>query len=124
LITASKAKATSDEAAGYGWIMWVSQIGIVFGIMYLYFMYKALRYYSVVNLHSRIFALFAFMAILAVLSGQKHTNSWVFFMLMLTPLTFRFQTNWKDYKLSKPKYKFKKKREPTFVEKNKILRNK
>ena len=105
LIAASKAKSTSDEAAGYGWIMWVSQIGIIFGFIYMYMLYKALRNYSIVNLHNRLFAVFAFGAMLAVLSGQKHTSSWVFFILLLTPIVFPVKSYWQDYVLNDKKSK-------------------
>ena len=126
LITASKAKSTSDEAAGYGWIMWVSQIGVLFGILYMYMIYKALKNYSIVNLHNRLFALFAFIAMLAVLAGQKHTNSWVFFMLVLVPIAFPLRTKAKDYLLndSSSKTKIKKRKVLSFTQTDKILRDK
>jgi len=126
LIAASKAKSTSEEAAGYGWIMWVSQIGVLFGILYMYMIYKALKNYSIVNLHNRLFALFAFIAMLAVLAGQKHTNSWVFFMLVLVPIAFPLRTKAKDYLLNDPssKTKMKKRKVLSFTQTDKILRDK
>ncbi len=104
-ISASQAALTSDEAAGYGWIRWVSRIGVIFGIIYLFFLYKALRNYSIINLHSKLFAVFAFGAMLAVLSGQKHTSSLVFFTLFLTPIIFPVETYWRDYVLKVNKSK-------------------
>ncbi len=100
LISASKAAITSDEAAGYGWIRWVSRIGIVFGVVYMYMLYKALRNYSIINLHSRLFALFAFLALMAVLSGQKHTSTLVFFSLFLTPFVFPVSKYSQYYKIN------------------------
>ncbi len=99
LIAASKADATSEEAAGYGWITWVSQLGIIFGLIYMFYLYKSLRNYSVINVRSKLFALFAFGAMLAVLSGQKHTSSLVFFVLFLMPIVFPYHSYWQDYLL-------------------------
>lgn len=110
LIAASKASATSEEAAGYGWITWVSQLGVIFGLMYMFFLYKALRNYSVINLRSKLFALFAFGALLAVLSGQKHTNTLVYFVLFLMPTVFPLNSYWKDYLLEDKSNKPKKKK--------------
>jgi hypothetical protein len=103
LIAASKASATSEEAAGYGWITWVSQIGIVLGLIYMFYLYKALRNYSVINTRSKLFALFAFVALLAVLGGQKHTNTLVFFILFLMPIVFPYYSYWQDYIIHKEK---------------------
>ena len=126
LTAASKAKSTSDEAAGYGWIMWVSQIGLVFGIIYMFMIYKAFKNYSIINLNNKLFAVFAFLAMLAVLSGQKHTSSLVFFSLFLLPAVFPFRTNWRSYLLSgkKEKTTIKKEAPLTFIQQDKILRNK
>ena len=110
LVAASKASATSEEAAGYGWITWVSQIGIILGLIYMFYLYKSLRNYSEVNLRSKLFALFAFGAMLAVLSGQKHTNSLVFFVLFLMPIAFPYYTYWQDYLIRPEKKPPKKKK--------------
>ena len=105
LIAASKASLTSDEAAGYGWITWVSQLGVVFGVLYMFFLYKSLRNYSIINLRSKLFTVFAFGAMLAVLSGQKHTNTLVFFFMFYLPFVFPLKIYWRDYILKdgKPK---------------------
>lgn len=86
LLSASQAGATSDEAAAYGWITWVSQIGLIAGILFLFFQYKALRNYSIVNLNNKSFALFAFIAQLGVLTGQDHTSHFIHFMMFYIPL--------------------------------------
>jgi hypothetical protein len=121
-IAASKADATSEEAAGYGWITWISQIGLIFGLFYMYYLYKALRNYSVINIRSRLFALFAFGAMLAVLGGQKHTNTLVFFVLFLVPVAFPYHSYWQDYLIRKaPKIrKSKKPRRMGFNERAKL----
>jgi len=126
LLTASQAEANSDEAAGYGWINWISRIGIIFGLIYMFMLYKALRNYSIINLHNRFFALFALMAVLTVLAGQMHTSSLVYFSLFLMPIVFHFRENWQDYLLSdqKPEAndKSKMRKEPSFEDYAKLVK--
>ena len=99
LMSSSKADATSEEAAGYGWITWVSQLGIIFGPIYMFFLYKTLRNYSFVNLGNSLFGLFAFMAMLATLAGQKHTSALVFFSVFLISIIYPLENYYNDYYL-------------------------
>ncbi len=88
---------TDEEAAGYGWPFWVSQLGIVFGALYLYFMYKTIRNYSLSNHQTKLFSYVAFFAILSVLFGQNHISLMVFFMIFLTSIEFPIKKYYRYY---------------------------
>ncbi len=88
LLEATQADTYSEEASGYGWIHWLARLGLVFGIAYLYFMYKTILNFSLANNQTKLFSYFAFAAILAALAGQKHTSSVVFFALFLMSLEY------------------------------------
>ena len=103
LLTMTKPDPDSEEAAGYGWIRWVSRIGIIAGLIYLFYLFKGIRNYSVANLNSKAFAVIAYIALLGVLAGQKHTNALVFFMIFLIPLLYPFELYWQDYILEDTK---------------------
>ncbi len=99
LISAAKADIYSEEAAGYGWITWISRLGIIFGPIYMFFLYKTFRNYSLANLGDGLFGLFAFMAMLATLAGQKHTSTLVFFSIFLMTIIYPFENYYNEYYL-------------------------
>jgi hypothetical protein len=101
LLSATQAEADSEEAAGYGWITWVSRIGLVAGLIYMFMIYRGLRNYSIVNLNSKLFSYFAFIAVLGVLAGQKHTSAIVYFMMFLIPMLYPYKDYAKEYYLKK-----------------------
>jgi hypothetical protein len=101
LLSATQAEADSDEAAGYGWITWVSRIGLVAGLFYMFMIYKGVRNYSIVNLNSKLFSYFAFLAMLGVLAGQKHTSAIIYFMMFLIPVLFPLNKYAEEYYLKK-----------------------
>jgi len=103
LLQASKAKTSSDERAGYGWITWVSQIGLIAGLLYMFFIYKAIKNYSIVNLKNKNFALVAFLGLLVVLAGQNHTSHIFIFMLFLVPVEFPIEKYFREYILCQDK---------------------
>lgn len=101
LLAATQPEQDSVEAAGYGWIFWVSRLGIIFGPIYLYFLYRTIKNYSIVNGQKGLFPLIAFLAILAVLAGQKHTSSIIVFMLFLISIEFPLKNHFQYYSFKK-----------------------
>lgn len=100
LLTNTQPDAGSEEAASYGWLYWVSRLGIIFGPLYLYFIYRTFKNYSITNLQSSRFAIVAFLAFLAALTGQKFTGSTFVFILFFMSMEYSLRFRLKDYKIS------------------------
>jgi hypothetical protein len=99
LLDATQPDASSIEAAGYGWIYWISRIGIILGPLYMFFMFRSMEDYSRANGLGRRQALILFFAILIVLGAQKHTSTMLFFMLFLVSIEFPIIRHFNLYKL-------------------------
>jgi hypothetical protein len=99
LLTATQAAAGTDEQAGYGWITWVSQLGLVFGFLYMFFLYKTIKNYAISNNQSVSYSVFAYLALLSALAGQKHASSLVFFMLFLISIEYTINKFQSSYRL-------------------------
>ena len=97
LLTATQPEEDDPQAGGYGWVFWVSRLGLLIGPLYLYFMFKSIRNYAIVNHQTKKFAIIAFMALLAVLTGQKHTPTILFFMMFFTSIEFPLRNYFKYY---------------------------
>jgi len=83
LISATQAEYSEPDAAGYGWITWISKIGLPLGILYMFYFYKTLKRYTLFYGRDKKFAIIAFISLLIVLAGQKHFSSIIFFMIFL-----------------------------------------
>ena len=100
ILMASQADKKTDEGAEYGWITWISQIGVIAGFLYMFFMFKAIKNYTIANLKSKNYAIVAYLAVIIVLAGQAHTNHHIFFMIFLIPLEYPIKKYFQEYKLS------------------------
>lgn len=90
----------TSEAANYGWIFWISQIGIILGPLYMFFMYKSMENYARVNGLGRGKSIVLYIALLIVLGAQKHTSTMLFFMLFMVALEFPLRNYYKKYLLN------------------------
>lgn len=100
LLAATKGAAGTDEQAGYGWITWVSQLGLVFGFLYMFFLYKTIKNYAISNNQSVSYSAFAYIALLSALAGQKHASTLVFFMFFLISIEYPIEKFRNYYKLN------------------------
>jgi len=89
LIAFTQSDPSEPDAAGYGWITWVSKIGLPLGIIYILFFYRSLKAYCQLHSTSVKFAIIAFISLLIVLIGQKHFNTIIFFMIFLTSFIYK-----------------------------------
>lgn len=89
LIAKTKPDYEAVDAAGYGWITWISKIGLPLGILYLIYFYRSLKIYSFIYGINKKYAIIAFISLLIVLAGQKHISSLIFFMIFLTSIIYR-----------------------------------
>ena len=103
LLEVSKASAFSDEGAGYGWITFISKIGLPVGVLFLLYFFRSIKNYCVVNYQSKLFPYFALFSLLIVLAGQKHINSVMFFAFVFSSVFFPIRKYFNQYKLKVPK---------------------
>lgn len=89
LIAKTQVDYTATDAAGYGWITWISKIGLPLGVLYMFYFYKALYGYTLTYGRDKKFAMIAFISLLIVLAGQKHISSLIFFMIFLIAYTYK-----------------------------------
>lgn len=89
LIALTQSDSTEPDAAGYGWITWISRIGLPLGLIYILFFYRSLKIFCRLHNTSTKFAIIAFISLLTVLIGQKHFNTIIFFMIFLTSVIYK-----------------------------------
>jgi hypothetical protein len=86
LQASSKASIDSPEGADYGFMSFAARIGIPGILLFFFFFYKSIVQFCILYNFNKLFARYAFIALLFVLFAQAHIQSMLFFMLFMSSL--------------------------------------